>query len=346
MKKEQKIIILNHVKVSQALWLNKELKFLGKELIFIDNDLYLNDDYKTKWGRMIYLPKYFKIAKKAIAISKENDIILSMNFTIGFFVALIAMFKFKKRKILALNFIAYDNSKLDFLKTPLFRFLFLKGLKSTVNSEDHIGKYNKKFKLNGKKVFSILNDVYDGTQLKTTNLPGNSNEPFCFSGGEANRDWRTFLTAAEKCSNLNFKIIARKYMWNMNLKIPSNVKVSFDEPKEKFNSEVLNSEFLIIPLKTDIVAGLTVLIQAILMCKFVIVTDSSAVRKYIPRDCEDILVPKNDPQALIKKITYFHNNLEERNRIIKKMYENLINNFSPQNYAKNIVQIMYEIKFI
>lgn len=337
-----RIVFVAEYKCDEKHWIERELDKLGENYLFIDDKTYNKEDYKKKYGRLIYWRKYFKLANKTIKKTNDNDVIVTLTFSVGLIMSLLCMIKRKKRNILALNCIAYDNSRLDFIKIPLFRKMFLSNnLISTVNAQEYIDKFDKKFSLNKKKVFYLLNDPYNERFIDNNYCVEYGNEEmFCFSGGEANRDWPLLLEVASKIKYINFKITAREYMWDKNLDIPCNVNVAFDENMECFIDKIKKSSIVIVPLKDDMVAGLTVFIQAIAMKKFVLVTDIPATRIYVPDECRDILINIGDKDDLINKINYYMNNPSKKNVIIEKLYDNLVNKFSAQNYVENIIKIV------
>ncbi|HEY5525404.1 MAG TPA: glycosyltransferase [Clostridium sp.] len=343
---KDRIVFVAEYKKKDKHWIEVELDKLKQNYIFIADKNYSANDYTKSYGRLIYWTKYLKLAKKVIKSTEEDDVIVALTFTLGLIISLLCKIYKKKRNILSLNCIAYDNSKFDFIKIPLFRRSFIKNnLISTVNAEEYSQKFNKKFNLDNKKVFYLLNDPYNERFVdKSLTTEGqiriDYSNSYCFSGGEANRDWETLLNSAGENSKVNFKITARKYLWNNKNCIPKNVEIAFDEDLSAFIKKVKNAEIVIVPLKDDMVAGLTVFIQAIAMKKFVLVSDIPATRKYIPNDCKNVLVKTSDVEDLSNKIKYYYNNEDERNMIADKLYNNLINNFSPECYVKRIVEIV------
>lgn len=338
----QRIVFVAEYRCDEKHWIERELDKIGTEYLFIDDKNYNSEDYKKKFGRLIYWRKYIKLSKDVIKNTRENDVIVALTFTLGLIISILCKVARKERKVIALNCIAYDNSKLDFVKIPLFRMVFLQNnLVSTVNAKEYIEKFDNKFDLQGKKVFHLLSDPYNERLLDNKNIIRNDiNELYCFAGGEANRDWNMLINVANRNPNINFKITAREYMWNKNTIIPKNVEVKFDEPMDNFISKIINADIIIVPLLDDMVAGLTVFIQAIAMKKFVLVTDIPATRNYIPEDCRDILIEIKGEDELSKKINYYRNNIDEKNRIIDRLYNYLITNFSAECYVKRILEIV------
>ena len=340
-----RIVIVAEYEQNGTHWIESELKKLKKTYLFIDDKTYNIEDYQKSYGRLIYWRKYIKLANRTLNETSSDDVIVSLTFTVGLIISLLAKLRGQKRKVLSLNLIAYDNSKMDFIKKPLFRYLFLKNnLISTVNSEEYIEKFNQKFSLNNQKVLYLLNDPINPRMIKNiSELPSDYRKHenlSCFSGGEANRDWECLIACAECLEDVKFNVIARKFTWDLNLAIPKNMDVEFDKSSEYFINKLLESDIVIIPLKDDMVAGLTVFIQAIAMKKFVLISDIPATRKYVPNDCKNILVALGDTESFIEKITYFRINKEERSIIIEKLYEYLLNNFSTECYVNRIIEII------
>lgn len=340
-----RIVIVAEYSQQGEHWIEKELQSLGKNYLFIDDVSYNAKDYEKKYGRIIYWTKYVKLANKTLKKTCDDDIIVTLTFTVGLITSLLSKITGKRRRILALNLISYDHSRLDFIKKPLFRYLFLKNdLISTVNSEEYIRKYNNKFSLNNEKVLYLLNDPINPRFIIDNSKPsikekGDKNFK-CFSGGEANRDWNTVVECAKNIQNATFTVIARKYKWDYKGSIPPNINLDFDKENEYFINALLESDIVIVPLKDDMVAGLTVFIQAMAMKKLVLISDIPATRKYVPNGCENILIPLGDYKGFIEKLEYFIMHPEESTKLSEKLYSNLMEKFSPEMYTKNIIRII------
>lgn len=342
----KRIVLLLNWTSNEKSWIVEELERLGHQLTVFDIHRYNDKNHVVKWGKIIIYWQYLILAFKAVFLTKEDDIIVSWCFTTGVLTSFFSWVFHKKRKVIALNLIAYEKSSIaNPVKSYIFRKAFLsQGMVATTNSDQYFEIYDRMFKLGGKKVLWVLHDSFG--KSVDFHQPEIDTGSFCFSGGEAERDWKTLLEAAKKCEGIAFKVVARKMRWDYSLNVPFNVDILFDQSIDSFYSFVRKSKFVVLPLSSKITCGLIVFIASIKEGKMVIVTDTPAIRAYIPGGCEDILVPMYDSDILAKKILFFWDNDEKRLRITKQLQKHLIDNFSSAAYAKRIDEILHECGFL
>lgn len=200
------------------------------------------------------------LAHKAVKESNKDDIIICWNFTTSIAVGWICRFLNKERRIIALNIIALSlKGFIGTFRNKLFSSVMRKSyFVITVNSSELIARYSKQFNISETK-FNVLHDPFISTPDLCQFSPGQN---FVFCGGEAHRDWETLFAAAALIPEIRFVFIARKIFYKKSFRILGNVSLLFKVDYSIFYSKMRESSLVVIPLSTNIPAGLIVLLNA------------------------------------------------------------------------------------
>lgn len=323
----------------KKFWLADELRRKGFNVILEGIENFNSKNTEVKWRKLILWGQYFALGWRGAKKAKHhNGVILSWSFIPGIFAAIILKFFFMKDlKVIALNMIARKKGiiietirdyiyKLAFKKTDIF---------ITVNSKEMREKYINKYDIHQDKI-AILQDPYS---IPTSILKPNYSD-YVFSGGEAARDWDTVIKVAQKCPDIPFVVIARRKYWDHSKEIPVNLKVYFDTSEEEFYGKVANSRLVILPLNSDVTAGLIVLKASILMGKAVITTETPATINYYPPECRSLLLPMGDAERLSSVLQQLWHNDEERLIKANLLQEYIRQHFSPASFASRVADLL------
>ncbi len=329
-------------------WKKTEDFFIEKSFIEQGIDCQLHDipNYsmkdRTKTYRVFFLYyKYLQLAYRVIKKSKENDVLICWNFTTSIACGYICKIFRKRRVILGLNIIAHRRNRfIDMVrKIIFFPILNNPNFFLTVNSPLYIDDYSKRFNVKKEKFF-ILNDPIPSSEIQPFNY-GNS---YIFVGGEAQRDWETLFNACYHVPQIKFVCIARKKYFDHSLKIPSNVELYFDTNQKTFNDYMRNACMVIIPLKSKLPCGLIILLEASLMQKPIIATNTPSISNYIKNGERGILVEQGDSKELVEKIKVLYNDIEIQKRLTANLLNYVIANHSRDNYLIKLMEIVNKIK--
>jgi glycosyltransferase involved in cell wall biosynthesis len=121
--------------------------------------------------------------------------------------------------------------------------------------------------------------------------------PFVVSMGSANRDYATFLKAAE-ISGLPCKIVASPRSIDR-LRIPPNVSVISGLSHSACHALVQQSRFSVVPLLDyEIASGQVTVVESMRMGRAVVATENIGTTDYIRSRWDGTIVPPHDPVAL------------------------------------------------
>ena len=168
---------------------------------------------------------------------------------------------------------------------------------------------------------------------------------YFFSGGYTNRDYpllfdvaklfprETFIVAASKLNSINFG------------NLPSNVRLYIDILPDDFNSLILNSKCVIIPLMDDVGSSGQMLCQAAMqMSKPIIYADFNVVSQYFISNNSGIPYNPGDINSLSNALGHFIN-LDSilRQDMGNKAYSNYRDFFTNTSRIKSIINYLNSI---
>lgn len=158
---------------------------------------------------------------------------------------------------------------------------------------------------------------------------------YCAMGGEG-RDYKTLLQAFEKLKKLNLVIVTRPYAME-GIKVPSNVKVLYNLPKEKFWEVVKKSKAVIVPLRNaDTNCGHITLVGAMKLRKAVISSFSHGTTDYIVDNETGLVVSPQSLDELVKAIERIEDDPHTRERLAEGGYQFVSEHCDPAVWAKFI----------
>src|SRR5579864_2631263 len=150
--------------------------------------------------------------------------------------------------------------------------------------------------------------------------PQNSPEGgFIMSAGQEHRDYAT-LAAACAATNLNVFVAAGSlHSAHAHVRLPKTWPAGFRTefaPPHALREHYAACDFFVMPLMpTDFQAGVTALLEAMAMGKAVIATATPAMRELVIDGETGLLVPPEDPRALLLAITRLRSDPRARRRM-------------------------------
>lgn len=147
-------------------------------------------------------------------------------------------------------------------------------------------------------------------------LPGpaaGAAEPFFFTGGTSNRDYKTLLDAFR---GLPYRLEIACYPQDVaGLDVPPNVTVLHGVFDDEFKRKVRECLAVVIPIrKADVSAGQLVLLDAMRVGKASIVTQGSCMEDYVDDSCA-VCVPGQDAKALQDAVRHLAEDEASRTRL-------------------------------
>lgn len=334
-------ILIVDWKLENEFFLEREFKERKIDYKIFGIQNYLIDDRKSKIGSLKLYLKYFKLAYTAIKHSEKNDVIICWNFTTSLTCGYLCRILRENRIILALNIIAHPVGKLKEIVRKIF-FMPIVSMKRyflTVNSSMYINNYAKRFNIANNKFF-VLSDAIHSPEKITVNV----DEGYVFTGGEAQRDWETLFNACNKLPEIKFVCIARKKNFDHTLNVPRNVKLLFDTDQVTFNEFIRKSKMVVLPLKSKLPCGLIILLQAAMMRKPIVATQTPSVENYITSGRNGYLVELGNSEDLAEKINnlYFHKELQLK--FTTQLFDFVSEHHSPKQYTDRLIEILRILK--
>lgn len=323
-----KYVLIYNWKCPDNDWFKKQLINRGHEVVIIDNPDDGQIRYK-KWHRAINFLECIMMALKATRMEKDV-VIVSMCATPGIIAAIIDR---KKHRIIALNLLCHTSEKQTFMEKMrdlIYKKAFSNpNLFSSCNEEGNRNDYIKRFEIEGNNRLIILEDAISAEEIHTKVSQGS----YIFSGGASARDWETLIKCANKTPELSYRVCARETDWPRK-KISKNIFVDFNVPKEVFDENMMGSKFVLLPLKSDVTAGLLVLFNAINQEKLVICTDTMSIRKFIPKSLHSKLLFKMFDSDELQKRIQWAMGLDEKEykQIVTELKKYMYENFSTDCY--------------
>ncbi|MEJ1222843.1 glycosyltransferase [Sediminicola sp. 1XM1-17] len=309
---------------------------IALEIIGIPN--YNRRDRETKLGSIKLYFKYLILSIKTIKLSSKDDVIICWNFTTAIPLGLLNKLLKKKRKIIALNIIAPVHNKIvEGLKNRLFQYaLKQKNILITVNSAELIASYSYRLKLSIEKFFVLHDPIFDS--YKSSEFVKKDSYIFC--GGEARRDWKTIVKAAELTPELSYVFVARKKYFDLKTLIPGNVKIYFDIPQEEYYKLFEESTIIALPLKDKKPAGLINLIRAAMLSIPIVSSNTPSINNYIENNISGILVKMNDPVEFSTALKRIYDDFEIQENYANNLKKSIVCNFSKESYSSRLIDII------
>jgi len=158
-----------------------------------------------------------------------------------------------------------------------------------------------------------------------------------FAGGNSSRDYRALLVAAR---DLDAPVTVATTLPLHD--VPQNVKAG-SIPHAEYERLTREARVVVVPLLGDTArsAGQTTYLNAMVLGKPLVVTDSPGVRTYIEHGASGLIVPPDDPAALRDAIRWMldSRNESEVQRMCERARQVALERFSPTAYLDAILDV-------
>lgn len=264
-----------------------------KKLLDID----IKEVYSPKSNKLIV--GWIKGCLTILQSSHKNDTIVCWYDFQAILLWWFCKLAFMERRIVCVNVLLKDK---DTLKNKMVAYLYKKVLNSnsvvaSVTSREY-GEHIKR-RLNIKRDFFLLHDVFHNCYTKTEHMAIKPNTVFC--GGRNGRDWNFIINVARNTPEIKYQFVMPKSIYyGVTNSLPNNVFAKCDLSIDDFINEMCSCEIVALPLDTEAPAGLIVMFQAVANRKYVITTDTMTTREYLA-DGRGCLLP-NDAIIWANKI--------------------------------------------
>ena len=322
-------------------WLRTELENLGYNVTIVGIPNYDLRNRQIRWRKLILWGQYLALGWRGARMARRSDgVVVAWCFIPGIFARLATYVLGAWRlPVVALNMIAFDKGFLhNIIRALFYRLAFVSDkLFITTNSSELRSMYTQTFKIPEKRI-AVLSDSWNPKYSVLS--PNCKDSGYIFAGGEASRDWKTLLAIAKERPEISFKIVARRMNWDTATVVPSNVELVFDIPSNEFYDMVTLSRIVLLPLNTSITSGLIVLIRSALIGRLVISTKTPQTARYFPPKCHDLLIPMFSVEKMASALDFYWGNHRKRIDKAKELQSWILENFSPQNYARKVGKII------
>ena len=341
-----KLILIYNWKIKKDESFPSYLDTIGVKYRVFDNA----DDGEhrlAKWYKIINTLECIKLAVDALRCAEEGDVIVSMCSTPGIFASILNK---KRIKILVLNLLCHTSDKpgvIEKLRNHIYRKALNKSnVWATCNAQEDVQKYNQMFSIG---YSGHVVHLPDGIEMENNYFTEADNtEQDCnidvFSCGASARDWDTLLKAAMYLPQVQFHIVARKsYLKGKHM--GENVHVEYEIPHELYLKRLLQSKIVVLPLNSDVTAGLLVYFDAIKYNKLPLITLTNSTKQFSPHSCiEELSFPMKDADTLEKKIKLILD-MEENEYLwyLTRIKHYVYDNFSIESYNKRLFMIIKEV---
>lgn len=168
---------------------------------------------------------------------------------------------------------------------------------------------------------------------KAVDMSKHSTNDYILSLGRSNRDW-DFLIESLKNTEYEVRIVCDELHRD---DLPANIKIYNNIWGKDSYEFIKNCKFMIIPIMDGkIASGDTVLIQAMLFSKPIIITKPSCLADDYVRDGENGLVIAKDKEALIRAVEKLWNDDGIYNRISQNCRQCYEDKHSLISYGRNV----------
>lgn len=298
-----------------------------------------------KYRKILFYLGYFKIALKALLMSKKDDVLISWNFNVGVCVAIWSKILFKKRKIVSLNMINHTISGVLLrFKCIVYNYVLSDpNFHMSVNGLDTLDEYAKYFKIFPDRIFN-LQDAYEETY---PSQPYSKGKGYVFCGGII-RDWQVYFKAATLLPNISFIGVAREKTFTADLlkNKPDNVTMYYDIDLSEFYHLLSECSVVVVPMPTKATGGLIVIFQSVFMNKPVVATNTPAIKGILYNEETGLwggeVYELGQPQDLVNKIDRVLSD-ESHARMLCSVMQDNIEKFSPMNFSKTILSYVKSI---
>lgn len=271
---------------------------------------------------------------RLLRLSKKYDVILTGSERIGLFFGVAQRF-FRRRRIphIYLNFFIYQKG--GRIGWALRRFVCRRAAEGAnyvlVHRRAEIREYSLALGLPTSKFCFVP----DHTTVADEGFDI-SDDGYIFSGGDANRDYRTLIEAV-RGAPYRLLIVCYQKCHLAGVKVPENVEIIPPVPKQRFQGLVLHARLVVVPLKDRLlhVGGRQTYLDAMRVGKPVIVADLGAT-DYVTNGFDGILTAPGDVSAMRYSIKKVMEDREFAESLGRRAKETALG-FTPEKYFSAVL---------
>lgn len=164
-------------------------------------------------------------------------------------------------------------------------------------------------------------------------------------GRDAGRDYATLFTAAAR-TQYPFVVVAGRKNIPPDAVIPANVSVLYDRSLKEVRELYARARLVVIASKDASIpdgsdcSGQTVILDALAAEKAVIATHRSWINDYFIPNQDLIVVPPNDPEAIVQAISVLSHDAEKRKRLAESGRAKLTACYTTKHFAEALQALM------
>lgn len=251
--------------------------------------LYNEKDRQSLPGHLLYILKTLWFALRLCFVCRRTDVLFTWNQLVALIPAAVFRLCRKSKPVVCQNFLyrpsasaAVDACRRLFYNYALgYRKFYL-----SVQSEELLHHYKKQgITLPPERCYAVKDCLPENRvpqRWVQAAVPDGANEGYVFTGGEANRNWKTVMDIARQLPDQAFVAVARKRFFDTRLAVPSNVTMHWDTTLEEYFALVAKSKMTLIAVKDELnPAGLLLLFDSIVLGKPVVATQTPFIAPYL-----------------------------------------------------------------
>jgi glycosyltransferase involved in cell wall biosynthesis len=168
-------------------------------------------------------------------------------------------------------------------------------------------------------------------------------------GRDTGRDYTTLFTAAELTDH-DFLVITAHKNIPPDMSVPANVSVLYNQSLSEVREAYKRARLVVLVSKGDQTlegsdcSGQTAILDALAAEKAVIATYRSWINDYFVPDQDLIIVPPNDPVALVRAIDSLWHDDERRKHIAESGHNKVVARYTTKAFAKELCTLMDSIR--
>jgi glycosyltransferase involved in cell wall biosynthesis len=309
----------------------------------LDCDIMGINYHQSKWTPinkiLSHWPRCFWLSIKAFRRSNEYDYVIDWQQVMGTFLGFVKFVNFTDYpKVFILN------ATIVVRKNPILEKLRHGFIAISWKKVNHIGFMSNAYK-------RLIQERFRLSETQSIHLPlpltfncnpdfsGFKPNSYLYSVGLSYRDFPTLMAVAKKSSK-QF-IVVTSDVFIKNLTIPDNVTVYRNTFGKAADDLMERSAAVIIPLeRTSSPAGETTLIGAMCYGKPVIITKTITTQEYITHGQNGLLVPCQDPDAIVNAINTLFSDPKNADFIGRRARQTVLEKHSMNLYSRKIIDVI------
>lgn len=309
----------------------------------LNSDIMGTDYKQSSWTPankvFFHWPRCLWVSIKAFSRRHDYDYVIAWPQIMGMFLGFIKFITCSNSpKVFLLNttIVERKNPLLETLRRYFLSLSFKKVNHISFLSNAYMHLIQGRFKLSKTQVILLRQPI---TFKKNPDYSGFKPNSYLYSVGLSYSDFPTLMEAAKKSSK-RF-VLATTDTFLKGLAIPNNVTVYRNAFGDEAEELMKQSAAVIFPLeRTSSPAGETTLVSAMFYGKPVITTKTITTQEYITDGQNGLLVPWQDPDAIVDAINIIFSDPEKADDMGRQARQTVLKNHTMDVYSKKIIDII------